>query len=146
MPVTPDPENGFRFLVAIEGIPSLTNIVSVTGPDSVFDVVESQSGGDPTSTPRQLPGLHHLTPIVLQSGLTTDLSLYQWHAAWVAGTQTRRVVVITLLDPTSKPVLKFTLANAWPVRWTAPTLSANSSDIAIQSLELAYEQLDVQAI
>jgi phage tail-like protein len=90
--------------------------------------------------------LHHLTPIILRVGLTTDLSLFKLHADWVAGNRTRRSVVITLLDQTLKPVLEFRLSNAWPVRWTAPTLVATSNEVAIQTLELAYEQLDVQAV
>ena len=143
-PITP--ENGSRFLVAIDGLNQLKNVVSVSGPDSFFDVIDQRSGSDTTTTPTQLPGLHHLTPIILRVGLTTDLSLFKLHADWVAGNRTRRSVVITLLDQTLKPVLEFRLSNAWPVRWTAPTLVATSNEVAIQTLELAYEQLDVRAV
>jgi phage tail-like protein len=90
--------------------------------------------------------LHHLASIILKVALTTDLSLYQWHKDWVDGRGVRRAVVITMLDQSSKPALEFRLADVWPVRWTAPTLIANSNEVAIQTLELAYERLDVQAV
>jgi phage tail-like protein len=142
----PEPENGFRFLVVIDGLEPLTNVVSVSGPASIFDIIEYRTGSDPTATPRQIPGLHHLPPIILKAGLTADLSLYKWHKEWVDGTRARRGVVIRLLDRALKPVLEFRLADAWPVKWAAPTLNAESNEVVIQTLELAYERLDVQPV
>ena len=55
-------------------------------------------------------------------------------------------MTITLLDEKRSPVLRFVLHSAWPCRWVGPRLNAKGSDVAIESLELCHERLEVETL
>jgi phage tail-like protein len=41
------------------------------------------------------------------------------------------------------PAMTWTLTNAWPTKLAGPSLTAKGNDFAVETLELAYERLDV---
>ena len=53
-------------------------------------------------------------------------------------------IAIVLLDESKQPVARFTLRNAWPRKWEGPALSAKGTDIAIESLEIVHEELNIE--
>ena len=58
-------------------------------------------------------------------------------------TMPRTMVVIQLLDEKGNPTMTWTLNNAWPTKITAPTLKSDGNEIAIESIEVAYETLTI---
>jgi phage tail-like protein len=38
--------------------------------------------------------------------------------------------------------MRWNFVKAWPAKWTGPSLSAKSNDVAIETLELAHEGLE----
>jgi phage tail-like protein len=62
-------------------------------------------------------------------------------AAWVASVQAamrRQTAQIAVLDSEYAEVAVWNLIDAWPVKWTGPTLDAGSTDAAIETLEIAH--------
>ena len=55
-----------------------------------------------------------------------------------------RDVVIELNNDQHEGVLKWKLTNAWCCKLTGPTLNAKGNEIAIESMELAYDRLDIE--
>jgi phage tail-like protein len=55
-------------------------------------------------------------------------------------------LVITLLDTTMKPVRVWNLINAYPVKWTGGDLSAASTEILTESLEIAHSGIAITAV
>jgi len=55
----------------------------------------------------------------------------------------RRDIVIQLLNENHEPVIIWRAVNAFPVRLSGPVLNANTSEVAIEELELAHEGLIV---
>jgi phage tail-like protein len=53
----------------------------------------------------------------------------------------RQTVVIKLLDETGAPTMTWTLTNAWPTKIQSTDLKADGNEVAIESIELAYETL-----
>ena len=47
-------------------------------------------------------------------------------------------VWVTLLNEEHEPLQSYTFINAWPKKWNISDLNAESSEIVIESLELAY--------
>jgi phage tail-like protein len=82
---------------------------------------------------------------VLKRGITTDLSLYQWFRAVSLGDLQRRNALIVLLDASRQDVRRWLLRDAWPVRYEGPTLQASANEVAIETLELACEDVEVEA-
>ena len=59
------------------------------------------------------------------------------------GTIQRRTVLIALLDDSGQPELRWTLREAWPVKWELSELDASKNEIAIETLEIAHERLEL---
>ncbi|HEX8527938.1 phage tail protein, partial [Allosphingosinicella sp.] len=57
----------------------------------------------------------------------------------------RQTVIINLLDETAAPKMTWTLTNAWPTKMTGTDMKSDSSEVAIETLEIAYETLSVKA-
>lgn len=105
---------------------------------------EYRSGSAKSPTTRKVPGLVKLTSVTLKRGVTSDLTLFNWINSVRNGNLDFRLVVITLLDETMNPVMKWTLQNALPIRWLGPTLCAESGERAWESIEFTYDGLSME--
>jgi len=54
-----------------------------------------------------------------------------------------RQVSIIMLDSQGDTIMRWDFAGAYPVKWSGPELDAGSNQVAIETLELAYESLTV---
>jgi phage tail-like protein len=80
--------------------------------------------------------------VVLRRALTSSSELYDWRREIVSGHDDRRPVTIRLLDATGRTIVNsWRLEGAWPCRWSGPSLNALRNDVAIEELELAYDDL-----
>ncbi|MBO4396202.1 MAG: phage tail protein, partial [Eubacterium sp.] len=59
--------------------------------------------------------------------------------AGVNGAVDRKTMTITLLDEEEAAAASWQVINAWPSRYTAPDFNAQSSEIAIETLEISHE-------
>lgn len=138
--VVPDPFVNFNYLVEIDGI-TRGAFQEVGGLDSTVDVIEHREGGWNT-TPRKFAGQTKHANITLKWGMTVDNQLYAWHRTVVDGTVERRNGSVVLLDRRGQEVARWNFVRAWPTKYTGPSLNAEASDIAIETLELAHEGLE----
>lgn len=136
-----DPFVNFNFLVEIDGIIRAA-FHEVSGLESSIDVVEHREGGWNT-TQHKYPGQAKFANIVLRWGMASDRDLYDWHMQWLEGdpAATRRSGSILLLDRRGEEKLRWNFKEAWPTKWSGPSLSAEASDIAIESVEFVHEGL-----
>ena len=131
------PHGRFRYKVEIDGLDA-GGFSEVTGFDVSIDVMEYREG-DSVTTPMKVPGLKKYGNIVLRQGLVDSMVLYDWVVAGVNGAAERKTITITLLDEEESPAASWQVINAWPSRYTAPDFNAQSSEIAIETLEIAHE-------
>ena len=59
------------------------------------------------------------------------------------GSVERRNVAITLLDDSRTKVLRWFLREAWIAKFEAPELDAAGNEVAIETIELAHEGLEL---
>ena len=133
----PYPHGRFRYKVEIDGLEA-GGFSEVTGFDASIDVIEYREG-DMVQTPMKIPGLKKYGNITLKQGLATSRVLYDWIIAGVDGAVDRKTITITLLDEEEAPAASWQVINAWPLKYTAPDFNATSSEIAIETLEIAHE-------
>lgn len=133
----PYPYGRFRYKVEIDGLEA-GGFSEVTGFDASIDVIEYREG-DMVQTPMKIPGLKKYGNITLKQGLATSKVLYDWIIAGVNGAVDRKTITITLLDDEESPAASWQVINAWPMKYTAPDFNATSSEIAIETLEIAHE-------
>jgi len=85
---------------------------------------------------------HRFETVVLRRALTRSTELYDWRRVIMSGKDDRRPVTIHLLDAAGSGVVNsWRLEGAWPCRWSGPSLNATGNNVAIEELELAYDDL-----
>ncbi|AGP35518.1 phage tail protein [Sorangium cellulosum] len=144
------PYNAFNFKVEIQGGgASITGGFSeVSGLETEQDVVEYRSGEMKPDETQKIPGLSKKPNLVLRRGVLKAgaSDLFNWRRRVIEGLadgdRTGASVTIQLMDEKgSAPVTTWKLMRAWPVKWSGPTLAANRSETAVESLEIAYEEI-----
>lgn len=136
------PYRNFNFRVEIDGIAE-AQFAEVVVPDAEIAVIEYREGADKTSAVRKLPGRVSYGSVVLRRGITPDLSLYEWFRAVVDGDFQPRNVLIVLLDAQRQDVRRWLARDAWPTKYEGPTLNATGNDVAIETIELAVERIEI---
>jgi phage tail-like protein len=137
-----DPLASQNFLVEIQGI-TKAGFSECTGLNAESNVIEYREGKDDIF-PRKLPGLSKFGNVTLKRGLTTDLTLFQWHQDVMQGNITRANVSIMVLDESRKEQVRYNLQNAWPSKITGPDLKANANEIAIEAIEMVHEGIEMK--
>ena len=131
------PHGRFRYKVEIDGLDA-GGFSEVTGFDASIDVMEYREG-DMVQTPMKIPGLKKYGNITLRQGLVDSTVLYDWITEGINAAVSRKTITITLLDEEEAPAASWQVINAWPTRYTAPDFNASSSEVAIETLEVAHE-------
>lgn len=134
-----DPYGGYNFLVELDGI-TQAGFQEVSGLDSSTDAVDYREGNDPKHV-RKLPSLNKVAAITLKRGVTDSDELWKWRATVIDGKIQRKNGSIVLLDDTGKEKLRWNFFNAWPSKWTGPSLNATSTAVAVETLEITPEEI-----
>jgi phage tail-like protein len=143
-----DPYSALNFLVVISGVLDDGQTIrgafaEISGLDAEIVAIEYRTGAEDT-TVRKLPGLKKFPNIVLKRGIIGDLTLWKWIKSVMDGHVQRADGTITLLDESRQPVMVWKFRRAWPCKWTGPTLKAKGDEIAIESLEICHEGLELE--
>jgi phage tail-like protein len=136
-----DPYKAFNFRVEIDGI-ARAAFREVSGLESETAVVEYRVGGEPT-TVRKLPGLTKYANIVLRRGITQDAELWNWRQTVVQGNVDRRNGSIILLDDDGTELVRWNFFRGWIAKWEGPALNAQANEVAIETIEIAHEGLEL---
>lgn len=131
------PLGKFRYKVEIEGV-TAGGFTEVSGFDASIDVIEYREG-DMVQTPMKLPGLKKYGNITLKKGVMDTKALYDWMAVGLEKNVKRATVTITLIDINGENAASWQVIKAWPTKYTAPDFNATSSEIAVDTLEIAHE-------
>lgn len=93
-----------------------------------------------------MAGLGKVGNVTMRKGIfVTDAKLWTWYSEIKMNTIKRRTVVINLLDETGNPKMVWTLNNAWPTKITGTDLKSEGNEVAVESVEIAFETLTVAA-
>lgn len=145
--VREDPYGAFNFVVLIPGVAEdpaspVAGFSEVSGLGVEVDVIEYRTGGEDI-TVRKLPGLVKYTNIVLKRGVVGDTRVFRWMRETVTGRVRRVDMSIILLDEARQPVMRWRVRRAWARKWTGPALGAKTSEVAIETLEIAHEGFEL---
>jgi phage tail-like protein len=139
-----DPFRTFNFQLEIDNIP-LGAFSEVSGLSSSTDAVDYREGTDLNPSVRKLTGLTKQNNVTLKRGITTDTSLWDWRQNIVNGVPDRRNVTIVLLNEQRQPVLRWHIESAWVTKIEGPSFKAAANEIAMESVELVHEGLEIEA-
>lgn len=137
-----DPFRSFNFLVEIDGLKP-SGFSEVSGLSGENEAVEYRNGDEITHV-RKLPGLTKYGNITLKRGFTDGAKeLWQWRKLVIDGKTDRRSGSITLLNEARDPAMRWVFREAWPRKLDGPSFNAKNNEVAIESLELVVEVLEV---
>lgn len=128
----------YRYRVEIEGI-GVAGFSEVTGYEASMEATEYREGNMKAPTPIKLAGIRKYGNITLKWGVTANMDLYKWISGSFEGPIVRKTVSVILMDDESKDVAAWQIINAWPVKYTGTDFNATSSEVAVETLELAHE-------
>jgi len=118
----------------------------ISGLETETKAIEYRHGDSAVFSPIKMPGLRTVGNVTLKKGVfTKDSIFWDWFKQNTLNTIKRKTVIISLLNEKAAPMMTWTLTNAFPVKMQATDLKSDASEVAIESLELAYETLDVKA-
>jgi phage tail-like protein len=114
-------------------------------PEAVIDTIEYRNGNEKTNEPRKLSGSVSYSNLVLRRGLIGELDLYEWwNQARNGDPDARRNVTVSLLSEDRTDVVwRWRCTNALPTRYTTSDLNAEGTDVAIETIEISFERLEI---
>jgi len=117
----------------------------VSGLTQENQAIEYRDGSSPEYSSIKMPGLRKFTNITLKRGIVkSDNDFFKWLSTVKLNTVERRDLVISLLNEEHQPVMVWKVQNAFPVKVEGPQLKATGNEVAIESIEIAHEGLELQ--
>jgi len=164
MPPAPpraNPYAAFNFVVTYEQV-QIGAFMEVSGLDGENAIIEYREGADQKGNDgafvRKLPGIERYPNVVLRRGITGSLRLWGLRKnirnalsnanpkppefATSIG-QKSPEMQIALQDEKHATVMTWSLHNAWISKLSGPSLNAKANEIAIESVEVVCERIEI---
>jgi phage tail-like protein len=135
-----DPFTSLRFWVEVESEVKAAFAI-VSGLELEIEVVDYKEGGHNHANHKRITGGVKYKNLVLKQGVSNDDFFWRWIDEVRNGRVTRRTVTVILADPDNSRRVSWSFLRAFPVKWVGPLLQADSSEVAIQTIEFAHEGL-----
>jgi phage tail-like protein len=118
----------------------LAGFSECSGLEMSLETDDYNEGGN-NGTVLKFPKRMKYSEIVLKKGQTRRTDLMDWCYGFTQGIAQRKDGVITLQDAAQKPYMVWGFRRGLPTKYTAPTLDAAHSNVAIESITITHEGL-----
>lgn len=136
-----DPFATLRFHVEVGEIKEAA-FSECSGLQAETEVFPYEEGGL-NSTVHQLPVRTKFSNVTLKRGVASSNELWDWYYKVITGTVERKDVSIILYGCDYNEVMRWNLTDAFPVKWVGPNFVASDNNVAVETLELAHEGIEV---
>jgi phage tail-like protein len=130
-----------RFSLEIDGV-SIGGVHSVEGLQHEHEVVEYNDGDDITT--RFRPGRKKPGSVKITRDFAANKEFFNWRKTVLDGKVDRKSVSIILLSDSGEEAMRYNLFECWPKKYTGPALNARNSAHATESIEIAFETMDMK--
>ncbi|MBM3341057.1 MAG: phage tail protein [Betaproteobacteria bacterium] len=115
-------------------------------PEVEIEVIEYRSGNARESGAAKLPGRVKYGNLTLKRGVIGALDLFQWVNQVRNGEPgARRNVAVHLQnEDRTEVVMTWKFLRAWPAKYSGPTLAGLGNAVAIDTLQIAFERLEIE--
>lgn len=135
-----DPIGNYNFSIVI-GAVIQANFKEMSGLSISRAVNDYREGHEATLNPRKIPGLRSLSNITLKRGMVDGQECWDWFGKTRNVDNFKQDIDIVVYDDEFNEVCRWSLKDAWPVRWNAPSFDATATGLAMEELELAYNDI-----
>lgn len=151
------PLTKMNFLVTVDAVNGVAAFSEITGVEATVDVIPFRQGNASSLAPVKIQGLVKHGNVTMKMGYTRNQDFKTWIQNCVSerrGETPRHNVTIELIDigkgapqtnveSTIDSTLTWILKDAWVTKYNGPDLNASNSEVAIESVEIAYEELTI---
>ena len=141
------PPVGFHFLVefGLDGIKENDSRFREVSGFSLELEEESIVEGGENRFVQKLPVRAKYPDLALKRGMLVDSTVRKWCQDAIQNFDIQPTTIwVKLLNDQHEPLKTFTFFNAWPKKWSLSDFNAESSDLVVESLELAYQYYTVE--
>ena len=124
------------FVVDISGIGPVGYFLTCEGLEMEVEVLSYAEGGNNEEV-HQLPGRVTYPPLRLSNGMTASKTLSEWFNKTRSKADPQELTITLKLEG-SDVERKWTFADAFPSKWTGPTLDTASSSISTETLTIVH--------
>ena len=116
----------------------------VSGLDLQTQNLEYRHGDNAAFSEIKMPEIVKHTNLTLKRGVAINNNSFQkWVETLNSFSFKRETMVLELLDNEGKPIMSWTLSNAYPTKMKAENFSAEKKEITLEELEICYEEVVV---
>ena len=134
-----------KFHFQVEWGGAQIGFTEVSGLDVETEVIDYRHGASPEYVVTKMPGMQKYTNITMKRGtFQGDNEFYDWWNTVALNTIERRDVTISLLNENHEPVVVWKVKNAWACKVQSTDLKSDGNEVAIESVEICHEGLEVQ--
>lgn len=143
----PLPAYNYRVTILDNLVPYVIGFSEVSGLAVNYEPITYKHGMSFLNGDQIIPGMRQPIRITLKKGLSADGDyLKKWFDRNVKEsipTANRSNLVVDLCNETGEPVIRWKLMQVLPIKLEAPTLTANSNEVAISSMELVAVDIQI---
>lgn len=116
----------------------------ISGMEAETQIIEYRKSNSPLFSNEKMPGLKKYGNVVMKRGIfVKDNTFWDWYSQITMNTTKRMTIVIRLLDESGLVTMQWRLDNAWPTKITATDLKSDGNEVAIDTIEITYENLEI---
>jgi phage tail-like protein len=135
--------SGFRFTVAIDNV-NYAAFSEFRLPSLQVETMDIKEGGQ-NQYVHKMPVRINVGTASLKQGITRDFTLLNWYLQVLKGDMTGaiRQVSVKMYDVGRVPLIVWNFRDAYPVKWSGPSLKSDTSAVAIEEIEFVHHGFEV---
>ena len=138
-----DPLTAFKFAIEIGGVIQ-AGFTECSGLTLQWDIFKYKEGGV-NNYEHQLPNRVKAAKITLKHGTFVSPELWQWCTQGMYDGNVNYVnLSIVMYGGGWHETKRWNLERAYPIQWKGPSLKADSKQVAIETLVIAFHGLDLE--
>ena len=139
-----EPYGSHYFMLEVDG-QEVAHILQVSGIKTQSQVFEVEEGGN-TGFAHKRVGQGRWENVTIRYATSSSRYLQAWRDSFLRnpfGEGLWRSGSIVMFNNHGDPIRRFHFGRAWPVGWEGPSLDSGTSELSVESLELAHEGISV---
>lgn len=141
------PQPTSRFEVRVQGDDHPAVFEEASGLESETQIITKRPTSVESETGKiHMAGLGKVGSIVLRNGTVSPESpLWKWFDQGNSKSTRRSTITIELIDDSDRAATRWILSNAWPTQVSSYGVESEGNEVAVESVEIAYETMEIQA-
>ena len=132
----------FRFKVDLGTELKEISFQEVSGMDVESQIIEYRKSNSKLFSTIKTPEIVKNGNVVMKRGVfLNNNAFWDFRSQIAMNTIKRRTIIIQLLNENDEVTMQWQLNNAWPTKITSTNLESDENEVAVDTLEIAHEEL-----